>query len=221
MRKLVSIVVVIVAIVVVYNYIMPEDPGIAISSTAITTKSSDQILLVNKFNLLDKNYVPENLVNLYSFSNNSFELARSNIELCDVAYQAMQKMFSQAKKDGVSGFIISSGYRSSAYQAELYKNNNDGTVAKPGTSEHETGLAFDVTTKNKTNGENAASFENTAQFRWLKEHCGEYGFIIRYPKSKEENTGYPYEPWHYRYVGLPFSQEIMDSGLSLEEYLAQ
>ncbi len=92
-------------------------------------------------------------------------------------------------------------------------------VARPGTSEHHLGLAADILSTGIYSLEQ--SFENTDAFRWLKEHCAEYGFILRYPKEKEDITGVIYEPWHYRYVGVEAATVIMSRGISLEEYLAE
>lgn len=91
-------------------------------------------------------------------------------------------------------------------------------VAPPGTSEHQTGLACDITDqyyelKN-------SSLEDTALFQWMSQHCQEYGFIVRYPKDKEDVTGIIYEPWHFRYVGEEAAAYIMEHGLCLEEFLA-
>ena len=178
------------------------------------THAAPDVLLVNAQNPLPRTYVPENLVNLYAQDDRRFELARSDIELCQSVYEAMNAMFVAAKKDGVEGFIISSGYRSYEAQAEVYANSPEGIAAAPGTSEHETGLAFDVTARGNSH------FELTPQFAWLSKHCAAYGFILRYPKDKEDITGIAYEPWHYRYVGMPHAQEMKDAGITLEEYLA-
>lgn len=92
-------------------------------------------------------------------------------------------------------------------------------VARPGTSEHHMGLAADILGSGY--GSLEESFENTPAFAWLKEHCAEYGFILRYPKEKQEITGVIYEPWHYRYVGVEAATEIMSRGITLEEYLEE
>lgn len=92
-------------------------------------------------------------------------------------------------------------------------------VARPGTSEHHMGLAADILSNGVYSLEE--SFENTEAFHWLKAHCAEYGFILRYPKEKEDITGVIYEPWHYRYVGVEAATAIMSRGISLEEYLAE
>ena len=87
----------------------------------------------------------------------------------------------------------------------------DTYSARPGHSEHQTGLAFDL---NRA----ASSFEGTPAALWIEAHCAQYGFIVRFPKGKEAFTGFIYEPWHVRYVGQPLAQELTDSGLCLEEY---
>ncbi|HEX7056805.1 MAG TPA: M15 family metallopeptidase [Bacilli bacterium] len=177
-----------------------------------TNHSPNDILLVNADNPLPEDYRPENLVNLYKQSNKHFLLMRSDIKLSKHVFEAMNAMFAAAQQDGVSGFYITSGYRTREEQRELYNTTTDGTAAKPGESEHETGLAFDVGTKGNEH------FELTPQFKWLSKHCAEYGFILRYPKGMEEVTGFPYEPWHYRYVGIEAAEAIMDKGITLEQY---
>lgn len=92
-------------------------------------------------------------------------------------------------------------------------------VARPGTSEHHMGLAADILGSGYTSLEE--SFDTTPAYAWLKENCAEYGFILRYPKEKEDVTGVIYEPWHYRYVGVDTAREIMSRGLTLEEYLEE
>lgn len=180
-----------------------------------TSKPSEDILLVNAENPLQKDFRPESLVNLYDQKSRHFQLAKIDIEICETVFEAMDKMFAAAQQDGVKGFIITSGYRSRKEQEEIFSTTTDGTAAKPGESEHEAGLAFDVTAFGNEN------FELTPQFEWLSKHCAEYGFIIRYPKGMEDVTGYPYEPWHYRYVGKAHAANIMDKGITLEQYLEE
>jgi D-alanyl-D-alanine carboxypeptidase len=155
---------------------------------ALPAAGASDILLVNAENPLPEDYRPKNLVNLYDQKHKHFQLAKADIEVCETVYQAMGAMFAAAQKDGVKGFIITSGYRTREEQKEIFSDTLDGTAAKPGESEHETGLAFDVTAMGDEN------FELTPQFEWLSKHCAEYGFIIRYPKGMEDVTGYPYEP---------------------------
>ena len=131
---------------------------------------------------------------------------------------AFNAMAAAAKKDGISLWICS-GYRTYQFQKELYesyvarasKEEADTYSARPGHSEHETGLAFDI-------NEISYSFGETPAGMWVKEHGPEYGFIIRYPKGKEAQTGYIYEPWHLRFLGTELATKVAASGLCLEEY---
>lgn len=135
------------------------------------------------------------------------------------AEEAFYEMQSAAAELGLN-LYISSGYRSYDYQAGLYqryvdrsgKAEADRYSARPGHSEHQTGLAFDLNTISD-------EFKDTDEGKWVAEHCWEYGFIIRYPEDKESVTGYMYEPWHIRYLGREIAGAVYESGLCLEEYL--
>ncbi len=135
------------------------------------------------------------------------------------AKSALDKMFADAKKEGIS-LWIASGYRSYDRQNTIYNNYvaKDGKAeadrysARPGHSEHQTGLAFDL-------NELTEAFGNSKQGKWLADNCHKYGFIIRYPQNKEHITGYMYEPWHVRYLGVDKATAVYESGLCLEEYL--
>ncbi|MET3287530.1 UNVERIFIED_CONTAM: D-alanyl-D-alanine carboxypeptidase [Brevibacillus sp. OAP136] len=141
------------------------------------------------------------------------------------AAEALEKMFAGAKKDGIQLAGVSA-YRSEATQRVLFENyvKKDGEEAArkysalPGTSEHETGLAIDVS---GSTGACAAQdcFGDTKEAAWLAKHAAEYGFIIRYPEGKDSITGYQYEPWHLRYVGNQIAGEISGKNITLEEYL--
>lgn len=139
--------------------------------------------------------------------------------LSQEASAAFDKMAAAASKDGLFIYICS-GYRNyndQEYQYQQYAQERgvqeaDKISARPGHSEHQTGLAIDV---NCTE----FSFENTEEGKWLAKHCVEYGFIIRFPKGKEKATGFEYEPWHIRYLGIDDAKKVSESGLSLEEYL--
>ncbi len=170
------------------------------------------ILLVNAANPLPEDAEPKDLVNLYEVKRH-FLLARSDIYLEREAFEAADRMFKQAEDENLNGFILTSGYRSREKQQELYDARQDDTVQAPGCSEHETGLAFDVTARSDT-----AGFETTQQFAWLSRHCWDYGFILRYPQGKESITGIAYEPWHYRYVGTEAAAVIRKNNWTLEEY---
>jgi LAS superfamily LD-carboxypeptidase LdcB len=180
---------------------------------ASVPSQTPDILLVNANNPLPNEYQPENLVNLYKQKNKPFQIMSSDIEVSESVFNAMVRMFTAAQNDGVGGFIITSGYRTYAEQREVFNTSTEGIAALPGCSEHETGLAFDV------GATNSSDFSSTPQFDWLIKHCAEYGFILRYPNGKEYVTGISYEPWHYRYVGVDAANKIMESGVTLEEYL--
>ena len=135
------------------------------------------------------------------------------------ALNAYYEMKSEANKLGFS-LEIMSGFRSYTTQEGLYNRyvntygqaEADTFSAKPGHSEHQTGLAFDL-------GWVDDAYADTDEGKWLAQNCYKYGFIIRYQKGKEDITGYKYEPWHVRYLGNPLATDVYNSGLCLEEYL--
>ena len=178
-----------------------------------STRYHGNILLVNDTHRLPADYVPEGLVNLYE-QRHSFRLANSQIYLTYETYEAMQRMFAAAEAENVNGFIVTSGYRDYARQTEIYAETEAGKAQQPGASEHQTGLAFDVTAENS-----GAGFESTPQYAWLRQHAHEYGFIQRYPPNKADETGISYEPWHYRYVGVKAATDMWRSGQTLEAYM--
>lgn len=152
--------------------------------------------------------------------NKSYSLPASYNPGCsDEADEAYYKMKAAAKEDGVSLFVVSD-FRSYETQESIYNRyvSEDGKAAadrysaRPGHSEHQTGLAYDLNSL-------SSSFGETTEGKWLANHCWEYGFIIRYPKGKESITGYMYEPWHVRYLGEKTAKAVYESGLTLEEYL--
>jgi len=192
----------------------PSSEAIETGATTSTLLNETAMpLLVNAAHPLPEGYQPTRLVNLYAQADRQFDLDAADILMEEEAYAAMNAMFSAARQDGVAGFLVTSGYRTREEQQRIYDATTDGTAAAPGTSEHETGLAFDVAASG------GGDFTQTAQFQWLYAHCAEYGFILRYPQGKEAVTGYPYEPWHYRYVGVAHAAAVMDGGLTLEEYV--
>lgn len=175
-------------------------------------------ILVNKYNYLDKNYVPENLEEINT------QYARDGMKLVNYAKEAFEKLAKDAKKEDLS-IIAMSTYRSYNYQVNLYNRyvKEDGKEAadtysgRPGFSEHQSGLAVDV-----YNGkEDYTNFENTKEFEWMQENAHKYGFILRFPKDKTKQTGYEYESWHYRYVGIEIATYIHKHNLSFEEYYVQ
>ena len=160
-------------------------------------------------------------VNGILIANKTYSLPSSYApgDITDEVKAAFAKMQQAAAKEGLN-IYISSGYRSYNSQNTIYNNyvSKDGKVqadtysARPGYSEHQTGLCFDLNTIDD-------SFANTPESAWLEKHAQEYGFIIRYPKGKEALTGYQYEPWHLRYLGVDLATSVYNSGLCLEEYL--
>ena len=141
-----------------------------------------------------------------------------NPGLTEETKKAFENMSRDAAKENISLFI-SSGFRSYNYQKTLYNGyvNRDGKKAaekysaRPGYSEHQTGLAIDVNNP-------SSSFINTKEAKWLEKNCWKYGFIIRYPKGKENITGYQYEPWHIRYVGTSLAKTLTENKLTIEEF---
>mgnify|MGYP003434187684 FL=1 len=150
------------------------------------------------------------------------------------AVGALRQMLADCAKAGLQPMIVSA-YRSHERQMYLFESMQQDYMAQgktekeayditrsirqiPGTSEHESGLATDITCTYAPELE--STFENTAEFKWYYAHCAEYGFVLRYPKDKQDITGIIYEPWHYRYVGVEDAKKIMEQGICLEEYLA-
>ena len=146
------------------------------------------------------------------------------MQLVDIAKEAFESMSDDAKKEGMN-IIAMSSYRSYDYQVNLYNNyvKTDGKEAadtysaRPGYSEHQTGLAVDVYNLELP----YTSFEKTEEFNWMQENAHKYGFILRFPKDKVDITGYQYEAWHYRYVGKEVAKYIHNHNMTLEEYIAK
>ena len=188
-------------------------------------------LLVNKENLIDKNFMPTDLVEIKPRIKGSVDPNRK-ILLVSEAWIAFSKMKEAALLEGMD-IDISSGYRSYSYQEKLFKYNVEligleetkKKVALPGTSDHHTGLALDYYSF-RTN-EDGSIFpytdikEEDREYQWIKDNCYKYGYIVRYPKGKEHITGYIFEPWHLRYVGLDIAKEIYYNNITLEEYVGK
>ena len=179
-----------------------------------TTYLYKNYILLNKYNLVSKSYKPKNLVQV------STEYAKENILLTEEANNQFILMAEAAKKENLTLYAIS-GYRDYTYQENLYNNyySIDGNKAneyssKPGHSEHHTGLAIDISNKTTSYEE----FDKTEEFKWMQENAHKYGFILRYPEDKTNETLYQYEPWHYRYVGIKISTYIKKHNISFEEY---
>ncbi|MEK5330996.1 MULTISPECIES: M15 family metallopeptidase [unclassified Lysinibacillus] len=142
------------------------------------------------------------------------------------ARQALNKMIAEAKQQGFN-LVAFSGYRSYEYQTTLYNNyvKRDGQAAadrysaRPGFSEHQTGLAFDIGEVGKDDLWLTEEFGETPAGQWLFNNAAQFGFILRFPQNKEDITGYMYESWHYRFVGVDIAKKIKEQNLTLEEYL--
>ena len=184
----------------------------------VDLESLDSInIVVNKTHDLPSDYEPEDLI-LPEVS------TTKKLYIREVIHEDLKKMFKDAEESGIN-LSITSGYRSYSYQKTLFNNYaaKDGIEAasrysaRPGQSEHQTGLALDLASQS---GKCTLStcFKDTDEGKWLNENAWRYGFILRYPEGKEEITGYMFEPWHFRYVGKNEAQKIQDSGLTIEEY---
>jgi len=173
------------------------------------------IVLANKLYFLGEDYVPKNLEKISSSYSSGDKYMEKD------AKNAFEKMAKDAEKEGYNIRAVST-YRSYSYQKNLYNNyvSQDGKEkadtysARPGYSEHQTGLAVDVD-NTKTS---YTKFGNTKEFTWMKENAYKYGFILRYTKENEFITGYMNEPWHYRYVGNDIAKYIQENPMTFEEY---
>lgn len=198
----------------------------------ISVLAADRPLLVNKQHPVDKDFLPAGLVDMSDYCDASLvKIKYKGTQGVRDAVDALMDMLKAAQAEGLNNWQVSAAYRSVNDQqsifdekvASLMKNNGLSrekatsaarkTVADPGSSEHHTGLAFDITVPG------TATFLGTPQCTWLYQHCWDYGFIIRYQKDKEDITGFLAEAWHIRYVGVQHSQVMRDRNLCLEEYL--
>ena len=197
----------------------PAPTAAALSADELNAGDGWMLLLVNSSNAIPDSYAPTELTEL------------SNGQSVDKRiYPSLQSMFDDARAQGVYP-VVSSGYRTAKQQQselddKIQEYIDDGKsedeartlaatyVAQVGYSEHEAGLAIDIVAK-------ANKSDDDTVWAWMKEHCAEYGFILRYPEGKEGVTGMSYEPWHFRYVGVEAAQKIMGAGITLEEYLGQ
>ena len=192
----------------------------------------DYLLLVNRSSKLDKHFAPTDLVKIESVIPDSvLKVKYKGTQANKTAAQALGRMLEDAIEEGIGDWQVSSAYRTYSEQQSLvdqsvnkYKKNNPSwsrerclsatyqTVAPAGTSEHQTGLAFDITVP-------GVSFTGTKQQKWLHEHCYEYGFIVRYTEDKQSKTGFIAESWHFRYVGVDAAQVMTFNNWCLEEYI--
>lgn len=185
-------------------------------------KDTGMLILVNKNNYLDKNYKPDDLAPIEYFAKDRSAEARF---MRAEAASHFNKMMLAVREAGYE-VVMTTAYRSYGFQSILYNNyvekygqaEADKFSAKPGYSEHQTGLGVDVTAPSVEYALTDA-FDQTAEWKWLVENVADYGFILRYPKGKEGITGYMYEPWHFRYVGIGAAKTITEREITLEEYI--
>ncbi len=198
--------------------------------TGLDTLAGDIPLLVNKWNVLPEDYFPADLVRIKDLAGDLLLYDDESFMGVRTAVEALIRMIGDAKQDGVDPWKVGGAYRTIADQKKIFNRrvnkymNDDGlsrskaesrtrlTVADPGASEHHTGLAFDLNVP-------GATFSDTAQYVWLKQHCWDYGFIMRYTDEKEDLTGIIGEEWHVRYVGVEHAKKIQELDLCLEEYV--
>lgn len=198
----------------------PENGDSEDNSRQITDANelSSILLLVNRNNALSADYVPQDLVSVdVRFSPNAVS---SRKKMRKEAADALTELFKGADQEGITLYGVS-GYRSYQTQKAIYESKvraagqaeADRFVAKPGKSEHQSGLAMDVTNSDGLNKTLSQEFGDTPEGIWLKENAYRFGFIIRYQQNKENSTGYSYEPWHIRYVGKEAAEKIYNRGL--------
>lgn len=190
---------------------------------------SENLLLVNKQNAVDKSFVPSNLADVtYTRTD------RAKGKMDAVAEKALCAFLEEAYHYGYTDVTVTSAYRDYNTQNWYFNYYIENEMksgitreqataivltysARPGTSEHQTGLCVDMHNLSEAN----QSFGNTAAGKWMAANAHRFGFIIRFPKGKEDITGYSYEPWHFRFVGIEHATVIYNEGLCLEEYLAK
>jgi len=203
----------------------PPPKGVEITTVAKSPQPSVTVVgepqcLVTKSQGLPPGYVPADLTLLPARM-----LASNGVKLRPLASESIVKLIDAAGIDG-QGLFILSGFRTFQEQDALLQQETklygravaEQQVAPPGHSEHQLGLAADITSK-RAPGELSHEFGRWPEGRWLAENAPRFGFVISYPEGKEGVTGYIYEPWHIRYVGAPLAEEVAASGLTLTEFL--
>ena len=213
------------------NTVIPEktaaaaQANVAPATKPVIDKNLPELILVNKAVHMGANQEPADLRVIHG------------VYLRKMAADALQTMLDAAEREGIHGLVVYSGYRSYQTQVAVYANKiaslrpeygdqaetmAQKLVAPPGASEHQTGLAVDLTLREFLDYEYVLNYDfaNTPQGRWLRDNSWKYGFILRYDDGKEAKTNIDYEPWHFRYVGLEHAKKIYELGVCLEEYLS-
>jgi D-alanyl-D-alanine carboxypeptidase len=201
----------------------PLTTSFGIDKTLYSIKEADSIwTIVNKGRVLQDGFQPPALI----VPNVKLRLTPTDdqMHVRSTTASAMEKMFTAAATNNVN-LMLASGFRSQEYQRSLYATyvaqqgvaGADRSSARPGHSEHQTGLAFDIEPANKK-CELDACFGDTVEGKWVSAHAAEYGFIVRYGKDQEQLTGYEYEPWHLRYVGKDLAKVLYEKHLTMEQF---
>lgn len=217
MKQVIKGISIIMLIICGFLYFVKNNNLDSIENKKVNSYANKDIILVNEDYGIG-NYKPEQLT-----TPNIEFTEDSDREEKQVAYEIvkpLENMINDAKKEDIE-LIGNSAYRSYKSQKEVYNNRIKAVgrkkaeeyVAKPGFSEHQTGLCIDITNRDKY------FVKGTEEADWIAKNCYKYGFIIRYPEGKEKITGISYEPWHVRYVGKEVAKEIYYKGITLEEYL--
>ena len=176
------------------------------------------LIIVNKFYHLDKSYERTDIQNInlaYAYANNS---------AAEIVIKKFKQMRDDIEEEMNVHLMVNSSYRSYEDQEEIYNEFKkvslkyaDSYAARPGYSEHQTGLAIDITSLEHPT---ANEFKESEEYKWLKENCHKYGFVLRYPEGKEHITGYSTESWHFRYVGEEAATQIYKENITFDEYYA-
>lgn len=186
------------------------------------TKESDTtkniLININKYYKVNEDYEPSEITNI------NLQYAYANNKLAKVANDAYIAMWNAAKESDLK-LIVNTSYRTYKSQETMYENTKatsgtraaDNQVARPGHSDHQSGLSIDVF---EINSQTMATFKDSPAYAWLKENAYKFGFIERYPEGKEYITGFTYEPWHWRYVGEEAAKKIQEENITFDEYYA-
>ena len=217
MKKIKYILIIILIIILTNNSKFDIiKPVISYNNNINIITEPDKIeVLVNKNNQLPNNYIPKELIKLDT------KYSMHNQYLKKEAYNAFINMYNDALKENIY-IYIASAYRSYNYQEYIYNKSlleHPSTIvetyrAKPGHSEHQTGLAIDIIKKDYK-----LLTENDIEYSWLINNSYKYGYILRYPTSKEKITGYIHEPWHFRYLGINIATTLYNNNITYEEYI--
>lgn len=218
-------------VVLLFCYILLQFSYFTLQSfakSAMPNTCNDLLVLIDKTqdHALPGSYVPPDLVSL---SAHSIPAGSSSIEGRQIVVPDLQRLFTDIKKDGITDLKAVSSYRSYDLQSSIYNSyvkeygaaEANRFSAQPGHSQHQLGTAIDFSTSElNLNYTLSDVFAQTKAGQWLAKNAYKYGFYISYPEGKENVTGYEYEPWHFRYIGVQNALLLHQSGLTMQEYLA-